>query len=131
MHNGQTVDSMNEKAKELSALVKRSKKSKTDADQIAARRCEWEAGLYVTEDGAPCLPGEVVEACLTEGARRCRLGKSAKGGIIVADDTPLEYSGPKTIKELWEHGGFIKIAAVRVGTARLIRTRPIFPVWSA
>ena len=36
---------------------------------------------------------------------------------------------PKTVDELRKHGGYRKRALVRVGQARVMRTRPIFPHW--
>lgn len=64
-----------------------------------------------------------------EGAKKYKLGKASKGGIIVAGNFPLVYDGPKNVDKLWEHGGFLKRASVKVGTSRVIRSRPIFPKW--
>jgi hypothetical protein len=128
MHNGQLADPLNEHAKALSKLTK--KKNKTDDDQLAVRKCEWHGGLYVDEKGAPCLPGEVIEAALAEGAKKYKLGKVAKGGIIVDGNFAIDYDGPKKIEKLWEHGGFIKLAGVKVQQKRVIRSRPMFPAWS-
>jgi hypothetical protein len=128
MHNGQLSDPLNEHTQALAKLT--SKRKKTLEDHKAVSKCEWHGGLYVDEDGAPCLPGEVIEAALCEGAKKYKLGKAAKGGIIVAGNYKLEYKGPKQIDKLWADGGFMKRASVKVGQARVIRTRPIFPVWS-
>jgi hypothetical protein len=128
MHNGQLADPLNEHALALSKLSK--KRQKTLDDHKAMSKCEWYGALYVDEDGAPCLPGEVLEAALVEGAKRFKLGKVAKGGIVVADSAALKYKGPKDVDELWEHGGFLKRAGVKVTTSRVIRSRPIFPEWS-
>jgi len=43
----------------------------------------------------------------------------------------LEYDGPKDPAELWEIEEFRLARAVRVGQARVIRTRPIFQEWAA
>lgn len=128
MHNGQLADPLNDATQALARLT--SKRKKTLDDHKAIGKCEWIGGLYVDKDGAPCLPGEVIEACLVEGAKKYKLGKVAKGGIVVDGNVPLEYDGPKNIEALHSHGGFIKRAGVRVGTARVIRTRPFFPKWS-
>lgn len=127
MHNGQLADPLNDAAKALSRLT--SKKSKTEDDHLAVRKCEWHGGLYVNNAGAPCLPGEVIEASLVEGAKKYKLGKVAKGGIIVLGDYALEYDGPKSVEKLWAHGGFIKCAGVKVQNKRVIRSRPMFPKW--
>ena len=127
MHNGQLADPLCEAAQLLSKLS--SKRKKTIDDHKALSKAEWYGSLYVNDDGAPCLPGEVLEAALCEGARKFKLGKVAKGGIIVADSAPLKFDGPKDADGLWEDGGYLKRAGVRVQQARVIRSRPIFPEW--
>lgn len=128
MHNGQLADPLNEATQALSRLT--SKRKKTIDDHKAIGKVEWHGGLYVDAKKAPCLPGEVIEAALVEGAKKYKLGKAAKGGIVVYGNFALEYDGPKNIDKLWEHGGFLKRAGVKVGTSRVIRSRPIFPEWA-
>jgi len=130
MHNGQLADPLNAATKALAALT--SKRNKTDEDHLAVRKCEWYGSIYVNAVGAPCLPGEVLEAALIEGARKYKLGKSAEKGVVVANDYAIEYDGPKTADGLWAAGGFIKTAGVKVnnGRSRIIRSRPIFPQWA-
>src|SRR5690606_22236343 len=99
-----------------------SKRKKTIDDHKAIGKCEWYGGLYVDDDGLPCLPGEVIEACLVEGAKKYKLGKVAKGGLVVDGNFKLVYDGPKSVDGLWEHGGFLKRAGVKVGTSRVIRS---------
>lgn len=127
MHNGQLADPLCEATQLLAKLT--SKKKKTIDDHKAVSKAEWYGSLYVDDDGAPCLPGEVLEASLAEGARKFKLGKVAKGGIIVAESAPLIYVGPTCIDDLWADGGYLKRAGVRVQQARVIRSRPIFPAW--
>ena len=128
MHNIQLADPLSNAAMTLAKLT--SKRNKTHDDHKAVAKAEWYGGLYVDEKLRPCLPGEVVEGAIIEGAKRHRLGQAAKGGIIAYGNFPLEYDGPKSIDKLWEHGGFMKRSAVRVQKARVIRTRPMFPQWS-
>lgn len=42
----------------------------------------------------------------------------------------LEYEGPRTAEELWADEQYRFVALVRVGMARVARTRPIFNQWS-
>lgn len=128
MHNGRLADPLDEAAKALGKLT--SSKQKTEKYHRDVSECEWRGSLYVDEDGRPCLPGEVIEACLVEGATKFKLGKASKGALIVAGDFALTYPGPKTVDGLWNDGGFVKRAGVRVGQSRVIRSRPIFPQWS-
>lgn len=128
MHNGQLADPIASATLQLAKLT--SKRNKTVDDHKAIGKCEWYGGLYVDEKERPCLPGEVIEAALVEGAKKHKLGKVAKGGIIVFGNFTLVHDGPKSIDALWAHGGYMKRSAVRVGQARVIRTRPMFPKWS-
>lgn len=128
MHSGRLADPLDPATQALARLT--SKRKKTIEDHKAVSKAEWYGGLYVDDEGVPCLPGEVLEAALVEGAKRFKLGKVAKGGLVVADNFPLIYDGPKTADELWAHGGFLKRAGVKVGQARVIRSRPIFQKWA-
>lgn len=128
MHNGRLADPLNPAAKALASLTK--KRNKTDDDHLEIRKCEWYGGLYTDDNGSPCLPGEVLEAALVEGAKKYKLGKVAKGAIIVDGNFALDYDGPKNVDKLWAAGGFIKVAAVKVGMSKTMRARPMFPRWS-
>jgi hypothetical protein len=128
MHNGQLADPLNAHTQALAKLT--SKRKKTVEDHMALSKCEWEGSLYLDEKGHPCIPGEVLESCLVDGAKKYKLGKACKGALIIDGNFKLEYSGPKTVKALWSDGGFLKRAGVRVGMARVIRSRPIFAGWS-
>ncbi len=127
MHNGRLADPLDPAAQLLAKLSK--KKSKTEADHIALGEAEWHGSLYLDDTGKPCIPGEVIEATLTEGAKKYKLGKKAKGALIVEGSSPLVYKGPKDAKALYADGGFIKRAGVKIKQNRVIRTRPIFPEW--
>lgn len=128
LHNGRLSDPLDEWTQALAKLT--SKRKKTIDDHKAVSKTEWYGGMYVDEDGAPCLPGEVIEACLVEGAKKYKLGKASKGGLVVLGNYKIKYEGPKSVDKLWEHGGFLKRASVKVGMARVIRSRPIFQSWS-
>jgi hypothetical protein len=128
MHSGNLADPDNPAAMELARLT--GKRKKTPADRAEISKTEWFGGIYVDENGHPALPGEVLEACLVDGAKKTKRGKDAKAGIVVDGAWPIDYKGPKDVSELWENGGFVKRAAVRVGQVRVIRTRPMFPNWS-
>lgn len=128
MHNGRLSDPLDDATQALARLT--SKRNKTLDDHKAVSKCEWMGSLYLDEKGAPCLPGEVIEAALVEGAKKYKLGKAAKGGIIVLGDFALEYDGPKDPAKMWENTGYLKRASVKVGTSRIIRSRPIFMKWA-
>jgi hypothetical protein len=128
MHNGRLADPLDDATQALARLT--SKRKKTIDDHKALSKCEWYGGLYVDDKGAVCLPGEVLEAALVEGAKKFKLGKVAKGGLVIVGNYSLDFEGPKTADKLWAHGGYLKRAGVKVGQARVIRSRPIFPAWA-
>jgi hypothetical protein len=128
VHNGQLADPLNPFAKALKEVT--STRKKTDDDYERMAEIEFRGGLYVDEAGSPVIPGESIEAALVEGAKKNKLGKVAKASIIVDGNIPIIYDGPRDADSLWSDPKFRKTVAVRVGTARVMRTRPIFYDWS-
>jgi len=131
MHNGQLADPSNEFTRAIKEVS--SKRKKVDADYEEMARLEWYGSLYLF-GGAPCIPGYVMEGCLIGrggAARKQKMGKEAAAGLYVTDDFLLEYDGPKDPKELWKVEEFRFKAPVKVGQARVMRTRPIFREWAA
>lgn len=128
MHNGQLIDPLNPFARAIKTVSAR--RTKTEADHEELAKLEFMGGLYLA-GGVPCLPGEMVEACLLQGARRSKQGKLAAAAVIVEHACPLLYDGPAEPEALWAIEQFRLRAAVRVGTARVMRTRPIFRGWAA
>jgi hypothetical protein len=143
LHSGQAIDPLNQYAKEMKRVSK--KRQKTDEDQSVISKVEWFMGLYhngapdtvldgeitVDPDARIMLPALSIEAMTTAGAKKLKLGNSAKSGIIIEEDAELIYTGPKNIEKLYAQGMHIHRVAARVGTARVMRTRPIFREWSA
>lgn len=128
MHSGRLADPLSEASKELRRITK--KRAKTDADLEYMARVEWTGGLWLWK-GAPCIPGEAIEACFVAAARKSKRGPAAKAGVLSPQHWPLEYDGPRVLDEMWADGGFRLTAGVRVGQSRVMRTRPMFARWSA
>lgn len=129
MHNGILADPMSESARELSRRVKESKKTKTDAAHAAMQKAEFMGGLYLDEKLEPCVPGEMLEGMIYEGAKKTKQGKDVKAGLIVDGAYPLEYKGPRDPEKMWKTGAYHKTMGVRVGRNRIMRTRPMFTGW--
>jgi len=131
MHNGRLADPLDEyvrKIKEVSG-----KRMKTDADHEEMARLEWYGGLYL-KDGRPCIPGFVMEATLIGkggAARKMKMGKQAAAALIVENDAPLEYAGPKDPTALWQDTQYRLRTKVNINGSSVIRTRPIFFPWAA
>jgi len=131
MHNGQLADPANEWTRAVKEIS--GKRKKTEADYKEMARLEWMGALYL-QDGCPCIPGHVFEAALIGkggAARKQKMGKQAAAGLYVTKNFPLIYEGPSDPKELWLDEKFRFVVAVKVGQARIMRTRPIFHEWSA
>lgn len=131
MHNGQMADPANKWSQAVKAIS--GKRKKTEADYKEMARLEWMGALYL-QDGQPCIPGYVLEATLTGkggAARKQKMGKQAAAGLYVTKNFPLVYEGSREPKELWLDEKFRFVVPVKVGQARIMRTRPIFLEWSA
>ena len=141
MHCGQTSDPLNQFARAMKRMS--GKRSKTDDDLAELSAVEWWAGLYLdrapTIDGVRVIPQEntkivipahVLDSCIREGARKSKLGKQASAGCIVEADGVLSHDGPKDLVALSTTDRHLARHAVKVGQAKVMRTRPLFPVWS-
>lgn len=144
-HNGQTADPRNEFAKQMRAISSKRKKTDADFDQLA--KIEWFAGLYVgrTKDDAKdtarlTIPSHVIEAALVGGAKKSKRGVQAKSGLFVTDAGTLDFPGsPATalakdelkawLDELFDQGENTLTVGVKVGQAKVMRTRPKFDGW--
>ena len=126
MHSGQLADPLNEFTKKMKKVS--GKRAKTDADHMELSRLEWHGSLYL-KGGAPCIPGWVMEAALVSGARKSKRGKQVEAGLIIPDDHPLGYDGPKDVDKLWADERFQLRAGVKVQRNRVMRTRPMFKGW--
>ncbi len=80
-------------------------------------------------DEGPILPAECIEAAMIAGAKKLKRGNDAKSGIICTEHSAIEYEGPRDADALWDEERFRLQVGVRVGTNRVIRTRPIFHKW--
>lgn len=129
MHSGRLIDPLGPFPKAIKEVSGR--RLKSDADHEELSRLEFLGGLWLGADGRPCLPSEVVEACLTDGAKKSREGKASSSGLLVEQDAWLIYDGPPAPADLYADTKFRLRVPARVGQARVMRTRPMFPVWSA
>ena len=127
-HNGQLADPLNTFSKELKKVS--SKRVKTDADQEEMGRLEWFGSWYLS-DGKPCIPAQNFKACLVEGAKKFKLGKTSKSAIWVNDHIIIEHDGPDNIEEMWGDERFVHRALVSVQRNKVARTRPIIDSWEA
>lgn len=130
MHNGQTCDPANKFAKAMKEIT--GKRKKTEEDHAELSRIEWMAGLYVDDKAQLIIPSDVLDSALVEGAKKSKLGKQFKSAVFVPYDAKLDIGVSKyTLEHLWNNENFRDVRGVRVGTSRVMRTRPLFRDWSA
>ncbi len=129
MHNAQLSDEFNPVALEMKKITAK-KTKKTEDDRWELRRLEFTGGLYYDHDAGPYIPAANIEASLAKAAGLTRNGQDVKRGVrIVTDINPIGYRGPRQPDELWKDPAFVHSASVKVGQARIIRTRPVFRDW--
>ena len=132
-HNGQTADPRNTYAKAMKAVS--SKRKKTDADFDELARLEWLAGLYRI-DGDLVIPDYVLESTMIGGAKKSKRGPQAKCGLFFTEHASLQFEGKpdtitdETLSEMFASGRFTHTIGVKVGMAKVMRTRPMFRNWS-
>jgi len=132
-HNGQTADPRNTYAKAMKAVS--SKRKKTDADYDEMARLEWLAGLYRFQDEL-VIPDYVLEAVFINGAKKSKRGPQAKCGMFFTEHAPLDFPGKpllisdETLSDMFLSGKFTHTVGVKVGMAKVMRTRPMFRNWS-
>lgn len=131
LHNARLCDPLDEFARALKKVS--SKRSKTDADHEQMAEIEYRGGLYVTDDDRPAVPGGNIERMLRDAAAKQKLGKQVISGLIVPGDddgmVPLIYDGPSKASKLNAKSQWSKRSTVKVGQARVMRTRPCFRTW--
>lgn len=134
MHNGQTADPRNRFSKAMKEISGKRKKTDADLDELA--RIEFLAGMYL-DGGKIVLPDHVIEAALVGGAKKTKNGQVAKMAVFVEGPAELDFAGnpgeanEETLQQLWEAGEHHLTAGVKVGMAKVMRTRPHFKDWSA
>lgn len=128
MHNGQTADPLNHWSKSMKAVS--GKRKKTDADYEELARIEFMAALYIDKTG-PIIPSANIDSMLVNAAKKLREGPLVKSGVFCLKNASLQYDGPRDPDGLWKAETFRHVAIVRVQTARVARTRPIFNEWAA
>lgn len=129
LHNGHLADPTNKIVQETKKVS--SKKNKTIDDHIELGRLGFIGGFYLDESQQPCIPMEVMFACLKSGAKVSKNGKKIEAGAFIKEFTiPIQYEGPKSVDALWEDDRFVSKLMVKVQQSRVTRVRPKFNNWA-
>jgi hypothetical protein len=108
-----------------------SKRKKTDEDHLAIAKSEFLSGLYYSESTGIYIPGANFDATFKAGAKLQKLGTAwTRGALVLSDRAKLIHSGPKTPEALWNDTQFVDCRGVKVGTAKVMRYRPVFAEWA-
>lgn len=129
MHNEQLVDPTNFFVKQIKLITDKGSKKMTISDHENRDRFEWEGGLYWCETRGPIIPGDNIEACIRDGARKARLGTTVEAAMWATKaDFKLDYDGPRNKDKLYKIAAiFLKRKSVVIGKSRIMRCRPMFP----
>lgn len=129
MHNKQLADPTNRYTKELKKITSDRRRKNTEEGLEEIRRLEWEGGLYLDADGRPCLTEDVILSTIVAGSKKFRKGEFGKLLVCVTPTVRLDYDGPRDLDTLYADGRFVDYRSVKVGQARVMRCRPVFPSW--
>lgn len=128
MHSDRTANPLNYWAKQLKAVT--SKRKKTDDDHAEISLIEFQASMYYEEGKGYYIPAANIEACLLNSAKHFKLGTTIKQALIVPEDADFEFPDKKKDPvQLYTVDGYVDMRTVKVGTAKNVRTRPIFNEW--
>lgn len=130
MHSDKLANPLLPETKAHKALT--SKRKKTDDDHSAIARSEFVSGCYWSEADSFYVPGANLDATFLAGAKLQKLGTHWKrAALVLEQNVKLLHDGPKTPDKLWEDKRFVDCRGVKVGTAKIMRYRPVFLSWAA
>ena len=130
MHSCQCVNPLHPISLEMKKINAK-KKNKTEEDLAALSDLEWEGGLYWSDEIGLYIPAENIEATIREGAKARRKGKDIVKGFMCEDMMiPLDIGENLTKEQLKADFRFRDVRAMRVMSARVMRTRPRFNMWN-
>lgn len=130
MHSARLSNPLDPNARAMKKIS--AKRNKSEEDYLALAKLEFMGALYHDAEMGPYIPGANVFRTLVDAARKRKLGTRVTSALFVQDDVNLlAYKGPRDIEALWADESFRHEASVKVGTSRVIRTRPQFRNWGA
>lgn len=131
LNNPQTVNPMNDYAKQLKALT--SKRSRTDDDQNEIMHIRFLASPYLNKKMQYIIPANMIFKSFEDGAKENRLGKKFEQSVFVLNDALLKFDeNGCTPEELWENFAdkYVDIRPVGIKKSMVVTARMIIPEWS-
>lgn len=131
MHSPKTVNPLHPLAREKSRITSLPKKEKNSEENLARLSdLEWESGLYYEEGIGLHIPTECLKATLISGAKFHKMGKDINRYCqFIGGYAPLDIGEPFDFEKARYDNRFRDVRTVRIGMARVTRTRPRFNVW--
>lgn len=134
-HNARLVDDQDPIVIRIKEINQLKGKKLTDAHKEERAHLEWTGGLYWTDGVGVVIPSDNVEACIKQGAQKCRNGKEVQATIFCEEvEYRLNYSGRSTDKDALYNDSnkrFQLRKSVVINKRRVMRVRPMFPTgWS-
>ncbi len=137
LHNTRLANPLDPIVRAMKKITGKRKKTDEDLEELA--RLEFLGGLYYGESYdwltppkdkmGPHIPGEMLDACLRDGAKPTKQGRHVqRGAMVVEPRVKLEYEGPRDPAALWKAGTFRDMRMVKVMAAKVLRCRPKFPI---
>jgi hypothetical protein len=149
-HNGQLIDPVNPIVKSIKEIS--SKRKKAEEDHLLMSQLEILGGIYPEYDltreedpgyevgegevkltgewGHCIIPENVIEATILGGAKKHKLGPKFKAGVrVMSPSYIISNDKPLTVEEVFYNRKYKFTTNVKVGSASIMRSRPIYPNW--
>lgn len=128
VHNERLANPFDDLTRQIKSISGKRKKTEDDLTEMA--RLEFLGGLYFDDETGIHVPGNNVFAALLGGGKIHKLGVAIKRSTMVVEDkVALVFDGPTSPAALFADKRFVDMRSVRVGMAKVMRCRPIFPRW--
>lgn len=131
MHSDSGVDVDSPLSKAISSITSKQASKKTVEDREEIKRLEWLQGVYLDSENNIVLPMQNFRKCVIDAAKITRDGKNVERGLSSLTLLPLlDHDGSGDPDEMAVDLAFRDCRSVKVGQARVLRTRPRFNRWS-
>lgn len=131
MHNIQLANPLNEWARAMKALNNNKKNLDLEVYAEEMRRLEFLGGIYWDREAGLHMPGRCMFRSLMEGATATKNGKALGEAVVEYKQIcPVQpwaekYEAPEEALA----DGHVDMATVKIGTSKVMRTRPLFTEW--
>lgn len=132
LHNGGMASPLNPYSAKLATISK--KRNKTLADFAEISDIEWLGSHYwkepIEQEKTVTIPARVLQGCLSEAAKKHKLGKDFGRSATCISDGLFEFDGPQDVATRMHDPEFRLTCMVAVQRSRVLRTRPLYNQWA-